>query len=220
MTTPVATATTIAATTPTSPHRSLAVLKLPTRVSDLITVAICIVQGMSGNAAFPNPVPDLDTVSASIVGLQNAETTALTRVRGAVAARDAARDALVTLLDQLRSYVQRVADGDRTNAPALIQGAAMDVKKTAIRQRQTFGAKPGAVTGSVTLVAPLAGPRAAYDWEWSLDGGKTWQAAPGTLRSKTTLLGLTPGATVSFRYRALTKGGEGDWSQVIAMIVR
>ena len=204
----------------TSSRRSLVVLKLPTRVSDLITAASCVVQGMTANAAFPTPVPALATVRAAIATLQTAETAAQTRVRGAVAARDVARDALVTLLDQLRFYVQSVADGDRTNAPALIQSVAMSVKKTAIRQKQTFGARPGPVTGSVQLVAQLAGPRAAYDWQWSLDGGKTWQMAPGTLRSKTTLSGLTPGATVSFRVRALTKAGEGDWSQPIAMIVR
>jgi hypothetical protein len=113
-----------------------------------------------------------------------------------------------------------VADGDATNAPALIQGAAMSVKRTPVRQKQTFSVKSGAVTGSVKLVAQLAGPRAAYDWESSADQGKTWQAASSTLQSKTTLTGLTPGATYWFRYRALTKTGEGDWSQLISIIVR
>ncbi len=50
--------------------------------------------------------------------------------------------------------------------------------------------------------------------------GKTWVIAPGTLQAKTTVTGLTPGATVQFRSRALTKSGEGDWSQTVQLIVK
>ncbi len=66
-------------------------------------------------------------------------------------------------------------------------------------------------------MAVSAGSRACYDWESSLDGGKTWVAAPSSLQAKTTLVGFTPGVTVMFRYRAVTKTGEGNWSQVRAM---
>jgi hypothetical protein len=45
------------------------------------------------------------------------------------------------------------------------------------------------------------------------DGGKTWVITPATLQAKTTVTGLTPGATVEFRYRSVTKTGEGNWSQ-------
>ena len=31
---------------------------------------------------------------------------------------------------------------------------------------------------------------------------------------------LTPGASVQFRYRAVLKAGEGDWSQPTTLIVR
>jgi hypothetical protein len=44
--------------------------------------------------------------------------------------------------------------------------------------------------------------------------------APVTLQAKTTIMGLTPGATVTFRYRGVTKTGEGDWSQLITFIVK
>jgi hypothetical protein len=42
---------------------------------------------------------------------------------------------------------------------------------------------------------------------------------PATLQAKTSLTGLTPATTVQFRYRAVVKAGEGDWSQPIAMLV-
>ena len=44
--------------------------------------------------------------------------------------------------------------------------------------------------------------------------------APATLQAKTTVTGLTPGATVEFRYRPVTKTGEGNWSQTVQLIVK
>ncbi len=89
-----------------------------------------------------------------------------------------------------------------------------------MRAPRPFEAKPGAVSGSVKLVAASAARRASYEWQYSVDGGKTWQVAPVTLQTKTTVIGLTPGATVTFRYREVTKAGEGDWSQLITAIVK
>jgi DNA-directed RNA polymerase specialized sigma24 family protein len=54
----------------------------------------------------------------------------------------------------------------------------------------------------------------------SLDGGKTWVAAPSTLQAKTNVYGFAPGATVLFRFRPVTKAGEGDWSQPVSLIVK
>jgi hypothetical protein len=43
---------------------------------------------------------------------------------------------------------------------------------------------------------------------------------PATLQAKTQILGLTVGATVMFRNRAVTKTGEGDWTQPTALVVQ
>lgn len=88
---------------------------------------------------------------------------------------------------ELKAYVQKVADADMENGAALIQSAGMNVKKTAVRPPRVFAITqgPGPVSGTVRVVAPKAADRAAYDWEWSTDGGKTWQIAPSTLRATT-----------------------------------
>ena len=96
----------------------------------------------------------------------------------------------------------------------------MAVKKTAVRHPRVFEATPGDVSGSAKLIAASAARRASYEWEYSTDGGKTWVTAPATLQAKTTVPGLTPGATVTFRYRPVTKTGEGDWSQPTSVIVK
>ena len=54
----------------------------------------------------------------------------------------------------------------------------------------------------------------------SADGGKTWVSAPSSLQAKTTVTGLPVGTSVLFRYRTLTKTGEGDWSQGLALLVK
>ena len=161
------------ATSNTKVKKSLAVLDLPKRINLLITYADGVVKGMTGNAYFPSPSPALATVSAAITDLQNAETAALARTKGAVATRNAKRAVLVTMLQQLRMYVQSIADGNAENGPAIIQSAGIAVKKTATRQPRVFAALAGAVSGTVKLVAPSAGHRASYEWQYSTDG-KTW----------------------------------------------
>lgn len=204
----------------TKTHRSIASLRLPKVVAQLITYATGIVTGMSNNPAFPNPVVALATVTSAITALSTAETAALTRLKGTAATRDEKRAALVSLLEQLRAYVQAQADASPENGASIIQSAGMAVRKVATHGPRTFTAKAGAVSGSVKLYAQSVGQRGAYMWEYSTDGGKTWIATPVTLQAKTTLSGLTPGATVQFRYQPVSKTGEGDWSQTISLLVK
>jgi hypothetical protein len=93
------------------------------------------------------------------------------------------------------------------------------VRKTATRRARTFTARPGPVSGAAALYAASAGPRTAYDWEYSTDGGKTWVTAPSTIQAKTKVAGLVPGATVQFRYRVVARTGQGDWSQPDSLLV-
>ena len=41
---------------------------------------------------------------------------------------------------------------------------------------------------------------------------------PPTTQGKTTASGFTPGTTVYFRHRTLTKSGLSDWSQPISVM--
>ena len=124
------------------------------------------------------------------------------------------------LLQQLKGYIQTMADANIENGASIIASAGVAVKKPVVRAPRVFGAKLGPVTGTAKLIAASAGPRASYEWQYSTDGGKTWVPASVTLQAKTTIVGLTPGATVQFRYRPVTRTGEGDWSQTIVLLVK
>jgi hypothetical protein len=202
-----------------STRRSTVTLRLPLSVPALITVASGIVKGMTGNAYFPSPTPALATVTAAIDDLQAAETAALARTKGAVTARNDKRKALGVLLQDLRSTIQRTADANPEIGAAIIESAGVAVRKTPTRQARVFAARAGAVSGTATVLAASAGHRASYEWQYSSDGGKTWITAPVTLQAKTTVAGLVPGATVQFKYRPVTRAGEGDWSQAVSLVI-
>jgi hypothetical protein len=207
------------ATTTKSTHRSTVTLMLPKSVPALIVYAQGVVKRMTGNSSFPNPTPTLAVITTAIDDLRAAETAALARTKGAVAARDEKRTALVALLQQLRAHIQATADRDATNGVSIIESAGVAVRKTATRHARAFAAKPGPVSGVANVVAASAARRASYEWQYSADGGKTWIAAPATLQAKTKVSGLAQGATVQFKYRAVTKTGQGDWSQVVSLVV-
>ena len=80
--------------------------------------------------------------------------------------------------------------------------------------------RQGEASGSAHAIVKAVDRRASYEWQYSLDGGKTWLQAPGTLKAQTVIGGLPVGATVAFRFRAITKKGEGDWSQAVSLVVK
>jgi len=96
----------------------------------------------------------------------------------------------------------------------------LPVKKIAVRKPRVFAIAQGPISGSIHIVAPSAGGRAAYDWQYSTDGGKTWIDLPTTLQAKTSASGLAAASTVTARYRVATKTGEGDWSQPLSFLVK
>jgi hypothetical protein len=207
-------------TTSKPAHRVLVTLALPLEVAALISHVLNVVQKMTGNPDFPAPVPTLAAITAAVTDLQTAHAAALSRTTGAVAARNAKHAILVGLLQQLRTYVQNVADASPEQAAAIIQSSGLAVRKTPVHTARTFTAEQGSLSGQVKLTATSAGHRASYQWEYSVDGGKTWITAPATLQAKTTIGGIAAGTSAQFRYKPVTKTGEGDWSQPASLLVK
>ena len=82
-----------------------------------------------------------------------------------------------------------------------------------------LAAKPGKVSGEVHLVAKAVKGAKGNQWQYSTDGGKTWVDLPQTTKATTTLVSLTPGATVTFRHRTFSRVGTTDWGDLIAHVV-
>jgi hypothetical protein len=205
------------ATTPIV-HRTTAVLKLPTRKASVAASAASILNALTNNTAFPNPTPPLTTVQADLAAYQAAESAVLTRVKGAAVTRNEKYAVLHADLVHLMAYVQQLADANPANAQSIIESGGLSIRKTASHPKSAIAIKPGEVTGSAKIVAKAAAQRASYEWQYSTDQ-KTWTNAPSTLQAKTVIAGLTSGTVYYFRSRAVTKTGEGSYSQVVQLLV-
>jgi cell pole-organizing protein PopZ len=203
-----------------SMHRVQAVLKRPTTVPDLIFQGQAVVDAMTANSWFSAPAPSLATVQAAIKRLQDAEAAALARTVGLKQIRNDARAALVGLLNQLRAYVEAIAEENPDSAAAIIESAAMSVKGPGKATKPSLAVFQGRVSGSVRLVAKAAAKLAQYEWQLSPDGGKSWLDLPQTLQAKTTVSALAPGSTYRFRMRAVTRRGRGDWCDPVSDVVK
>jgi hypothetical protein len=201
-------------------QKSYVSLKLPRPVALLVTYVQSVLAAMTNNPHFPSPTPPLATILAAVTALLQAEAAALARTRGAVVVRNDAKAALVTLMHQLQGYIQTTADADPENGGAIIQSSGLPARKMPTHPARVFAVKTGALSGSVDVVAPTAARRASYEWEYSLDGGKTWVDAGPSLQAKKTISALPVGTSVQFRFRGVTKAGPLDWSQPLALMVK
>jgi hypothetical protein len=199
-------------------RRTTVVLKMPARKASVATFASSVIHAMTNNPSFPNPSPPLATVSADLAAYEAAEAAVVTRVKGAAVARNAKYVALYTDLDHLMADVQKVADADPANAQSIIESAGFGIRKTGSHLKSAIKVEAGGVPGSVKLIAKAVGHRASYEWQYSTDQ-KTWANAPSTLQAKTVITGLTSGTAYYFRFRGVTKAGEGAFSQVVQILV-
>ena len=203
-----------------NPHHVFVVRKLPGPIPLFIEFVRALLAAMASSPHFPSPNPPLATVTASVSGLESAQAVTKTRAPGSIAVRDAARKQLLDQVHLLLGNIQQVADGSPEQAAAIIASAGLRARTRTAPTKAPFAVTFGPVSGSARLVAKAAGARAAYDWEFSVDGGKTWTAATTTLQAKTVITGLPVATNVMFRSRAVIKGGAADWSQPVSLVVK
>ncbi len=189
-------------------------LNIPRRHQDLLLLAKFIYERMLNNAQFPNPTPTLATLLALITAFDAALTA---KGPGAGTVRAEARAALVAALKHLRDYVQSVAEVTLTGAASLVESSGMSIRKVPVRTKPPFSVKRGKVSGLAVLIATAVAGQGTYYWEMSVDS-KVWTKLPDTLKSTTTVSGLTPGQTYYFRFHTLSRAGESDYSQIISFI--
>ncbi len=192
------------------PHTAVAVLALAKAIYDALE---------TNKGMFPSPNPPMPTFLADINAFDVAQTATHTRTKGTVEARDAKLAVVLSDLGQIRAYVQKVVDADPANAATIAQNAGLSLRKSSARSKTDLSAKPNKkVSGSVDVVVKVGGVKASHEWQYSTDG-KSWTNASPTMQAKTTIPGFTPGTTVFFRHRAVTKTGPDNWSQAVSMIV-
>ena len=165
-------------------------------------------------------LPPLDVFAEDIAALEDAETKAASRARGAASLRDAKKQKVKEDLFHLRDYVQSVVETNTSPASGavMIESAFMTVRKARKRTFSDLSAKNADVSGKVLLTAKSVAPVAVYHGEHSLDQS-TWTRLPETMLTRTELEGLTSAQVYSFRFRAFTRAGWQDYSPVVSLLV-
>jgi len=167
----------------------------------------------------PSPNPPLATLQTQIDTLNTKKALAKARAVGAVADRDAVMKVCALSLNSERAYVESVCNANPTNALTIAEDAGMTLRAVIAREKPPLAAKAGKVSGTVVLAAKATKGAKANNWEYSVDGGKTWVDLAQTTKATTTVPNLQPGITVEFRQRVLTKTGVSDWGQSISHLV-
>lgn len=200
------------------------VLNMPKPKYKILIYAKVVFDALTDNPSFLNPSPVLALFEARIQALDKLETDAAHRVPGAASARNAAREQVREHLFHTCGYVQGVAETlsgtvDLLAVRAVVESAAMSLKKVAAHARLVFAAKHGAAAGSVDLTAPASRHRDTHEWQHSADQ-QDWVDVDGTRQARTTITGLPVGAPRYFRHRLLTKDGYTEWCEPIVLLVR
>ncbi len=194
-------------------------------ITDLIQRGNDIKTAMTGNASFTTPIPTLASIGTQITALTTANNiyeSGLLTQKTNITNRDNAAATLIASLTQLGGYVEAASAGDE----AKIQSAGMGVRA---------GRTPATVPDPVANLSITAGDNAGeLDLQWDpANGAKTyevqlspdpvtgtsWVAQPSVTKSKAIILGLTSGARMWARVRAVGPGGIGAWSDVATKIV-
>jgi hypothetical protein len=192
--------------------------------NQLAAKAEFIVERMSGNAAFPSPLPSLDDITDAVKQLRTATTNALDGGKTATAIRNARHRELRQLLNQLAGHVASVAEG---NELAILSSGF------SVRKRSTPAPEPAMPTGLQAYISDHTGrvdlswqpvfPAVTYHIQWTVTDPtdeKGWQLAAVSTRSSAKLTGLPSGQVSYFRVAAINTKGLGPWSQVVSTLVK
>jgi hypothetical protein len=206
--------------TKSSAHPLKVVLKLPHKVAEFLIAAQAIHDKMAADPkTYPSPTPTLAVLASHIADLVTQEAATKSRTVGAVATRNAAQKVVANDLNSERAYVEGLVNADPENAVTIAANAGMSLRKAPVRSKSDLATKKGAVSGTVHLSAKATKGVRANEWQYSLDGGKSWIDLPSTTKAQTSVPNLTPGTTVWFRQRPITKTGLPDWGQPVSTLV-
>lgn len=192
-------------------------------INSFIAKAKLVRKSMDGNSWFPAPPVSVavgGTFDNHIKDLDDAETLALTRVRGSAQERDVKKEIVLADVHLLLAYTQSIADANPENSEVIIISGGFDVKHIGKADKDAITVKPkkGESGTMIAIVKKVEGTIANL-WEYTLDGGKTWIDMEATSKCNTEITGLTPGSSIIVRHRPILRKGKGTWIQSAPAIV-
>ncbi|HET7117026.1 MAG TPA: fibronectin type III domain-containing protein [Hanamia sp.] len=190
--------------------------------ADFLNKAEHVLQSMTGNPAFPNPIPTLAEVQAAITKYSNDLVLAQGLGKVNVANKNQSRLALEKLLAQLAMFVMFVANGDET----ILISSGYTLSKT---PEPNHIDNPGNVilSNGITsgeMVSAVKGQRAVKSYlhqiTAELPTDTTLWESTATSRSKFVFTNLQPGKQYWVRVAAIGGNEQSAFSSIATQFVQ
>ena len=190
--------------------------------ANLVTKVDAIIDSMTGNENFPTPTPAISAVQAAATAFQEALALAVGGGVLKTAEKNAAREALLSVLRNLALYVQQNCRDD----VAILLSSGFDARKTPV----PAGVLP-APSGATLMNSPLSGVldfrakpvvnASAYEGQRTTDVNKddAWENVGVFTSARFTLADLKPGTIHWARSRAIGAAGPRAWSDAVSAMV-
>jgi len=177
-----------------------------------------IIDSMTDNPHFTDPVPAIADITTANDEYITARSNAETGDREAIAIKNQKREALEDLLNKLALYVEAHANDDE--AVMLSSGFSLSKSRTPIGmlpKPENFSARP-TEKGMITLkLNPIAGAD-SYQYEYRLAEDTQWTISVHT-KSNILLTGLQSGKEYLFRVAGVGAAPERVYSDVLQSYV-
>ena len=175
--------------------------------ADLVIYSQNIHTSISGSTVFSSTSAVLSNLLTANTNLNSALLAQKPGDKVTTSNLRAASKEVKRLLRLLAANVEFISNNNE--ATALSSG--FSIKKPIVRDAKTFNAKQGKISGTVDLEINSYGT-GAYVWEMSTDPIGTWTQLEITVKSKTSVTGLTTGTKYWFRVAVITSSGKNDYS--------
>jgi hypothetical protein len=195
-------------------------LLLPRAIALFILFVQHVVQAMTNNPWFSTMAALVATTATDLAALVLAQAKAVSKVKGAVEARDDARKLVYDDILLIKSGVLSIVNQNPSQAATIIESAGLFQKKNTLPFKPELDARMAPVSPGEVLVRARAVKGASYEWQYSIDGGKTWIAMGTTTVANTSLPGMTAGANLMFRFRTTVGRTTSDWSAALSFTAR
>jgi len=192
----------------------------------VLSIANAIYTAMNGNVNFTAPPApfDLPTLLAANTALAAANAAALDGGTKAIAQRNHQKEVVVKLLEQLAKYVEANCKNDLTIFLSSGFKAVSTAKTTIPPVSESIRKVELSTTSGEMLVTLMKYPDAgSYELRWAPvpAGGvpTAWISQPITsIRTATTISGLTPGTTYAFQARAVVNSSYTDYGDSVTQM--
>ena len=178
-----------------------------------------VINGITGNAAFPTPPVTMANLQAARDDFTAKISAAQTGGPMETAAKNAQRQVILGMLNQLVLYVQMKCNDDLTTLlTSGFQAMSTNRAQVALGKPENMTVKNGNSGQLVAKVTPIP-TTSLYEIRAKPDGGEWLGSAFSGDSQHITISGLTPGTNYTVQVRALGGlTGSGDWSDPITHI--